>query len=541
VSFARPVLVSLALATLVAAAPARAAVDDTAIRTILAQSGPDLRIAGRSLDVADLKRFYAARDFRPAWSGADGDHILAAIRAVALTQGLPPADYAVPAEQPPLPAGDRDLLISDSLARLGHDLAHGRVAAAARYGELGPQTGPAVDIADFLKQSAAGTPLATLTDRLEPADPAYRDLVKALARYRAIVAAGGWPTIPAGPAIHPGQSDPRIRLVRRRLAASGDLTGAGPHDRSDILDHELTRAVRHFQARHGLERDGIVGALTLAALNVPATARLTTIEVNLERRRSMLRDLGATYVAVNIPAEHLDLVQGGASTLAMRVIVGRPKNQTPILATTMSAVILNPDWTVPPSIASREILPKLKKDPNYLVTNNMYIVGAFPEGSPQSEGLGIDWSKYKKHFPYRLRQRPGPDNALGRIKFHLTDSEAIYMHDTPERTLFKLDKRALSHGCVRLQKPLEMAEHLLGDQWSARLQEILAKKALRTLHLAHSLPVYFLYWTAWADRDGEVQFRNDLYGLDGHLLSALSRNGIPETGRLADSDRKRSL
>ncbi len=541
-SFARPLTAFpalIVLAVLIGRAPTAwaspgSSVEAAEIQTLLANPGATVEIDGHAVAIAPLKSFYAARGYRPAWT-SHGERILTEMRDVALTQGLPPADYTLPLVHPPLSVGDRDLWISDALVRLGHDLDDGRLSASGWYGEVTPQAPRTFDSDGFLRQAAAGTPLAVLAERLVPRDPAYGDLVKALARYRAIAAAGGWPAIPAGPVIKPGKTDPRIRLLRRRLTASGDFHPRRGRHYGDTLDSALTRAVKRFQARHGLDRDGIVGPATLAALDVPARTRLASIALNLERRRAARRNLGTTFVAVNIPDQRLELVQDGTRTLSMRVVVGRPDHQTPIMATAMSAVIINPNWTVPPSIANREILPKLKKDPNYLVENDMYIVGAFPEGSPQSQGIGIDWSQYATHIPYRLRQRPGPDNALGRIKFHLIDNEAIYMHDTPERALFTQPVRAFSHGCVRLQKPLLMAERLLGDQWTDRLQALLAKKALRTLHLAHPVPVYFLYWTAWADPDGTVEFRNDIYGLDAHLATALSRNDGP--ARIAARDR----
>ncbi len=560
---ARPLLLSLALAcagglpTSAGAAPPPAASPPTALPPAalslpLPESAASsaelrqrldnpagLRLAGRILDPSLLRDFYAGRNYQPAWTGSAAvaaDRLLADIHAAAYAQGLPPQSYAVP---PTASIVDHDLLVSDALARFGRDLATGRVAPIQAYGGLGTPTRPSFDATAFLVRASETPSLARLAADIEPTDPAYPRLIAALARYRAIVAAGGWPSIPDGPTIRPGQADPRLPLVRRRLIASGDLEAVHGRARGaagDVLDHRTVTALRRFQERHGLDVDGCIGKQTLAELNVGARDRLRQIEANLERWRSVPRLLEATRVMVNLPAETLSLVEDGKPVLAMRVVVGDPKHPTPPMATSMTAVIVNPTWTIPPSIATKEILPKLQRDPNYLAANNIRILGAFPENSPQAAGLGIDWKSYHGPFPYRLRQNSGDDNALGQLKFYLKDLDAIYLHDTPQRTFFRRANRALSHGCVRVEKPVDLAEQLLGTAWSGKVSGAIAARVTRTLRLAQPVPVYLMYWTAWADSDGVVHFRDDLYGHDGRLLDALDRTASRMAGR-ASADR----
>jgi murein L,D-transpeptidase YcbB/YkuD len=530
VSPARRFLLCLALVVAAVAPAASVAVAAPSDMETRLDDPAGVKAAGRPLDPALIKPFYAGRDYRLAWTGpadAAAQRLLAEIRATAQAQGLPPDGYDIPATASDI---DHDLLVSESLARFGRDLASGRLSPSRLYGGLGPETRPSFDAATFLGRAAAGTPLAELTAGLAPADPAYGRLEAALVRYRAIVQGGGWPAVADGPTIRPGQADPRLPQIRRRLVASGDL------DRDHggtTLDAATVAALKHFQLRHGLDTDGSVGKQTRAELAVAAADRLRQIEANLERWRMLPRLDEPLRVMVNIPSQTLDLVEDGQAVLSMRVVVGDVKHQTPEMATAMTAVILNPTWTIPPSIASKEILPKLRRDPNYLAANNIRILDVFPDDSPEAEGAGTNWAAYHGHFPYRLRQRSGPDNALGRIKFYLKDQDAIYLHDTPQRTFFQRSYRALSHGCIRVEQPLELAGRLLGGSWPDKLPAAIDEKATRTLLLGHAVPVYLVYWTAWADADGTVHFRDDLYGQDARLLDALAHPRPAMAGQVA--------
>ncbi|MBX9634423.1 MAG: L,D-transpeptidase family protein, partial [Magnetospirillum sp.] len=444
-SFARPLLFSLAMAFASAGSFALAETT-TEVQRRLEDSSGVVKIGDRTIDPALLKDFYRQRNYRLAWTGPSetaGTRLITDLQAVALTEGLVPESYAV---TPGVSETDRDILVSDALARFGRDLATGRVSPSRSVGGMGPETRPGFEAAAFLRDLAAGKELTARAETLPPAYAGYHRLRQAMDKYGALVRGGGWTAIADGPSIKPGQDDDRVPAVRKRLIASGELDAK--HDKGKTLDSHVSTALKHFQLRHGIEADGAVGKATLTALNVSAEDRLRQIQANMERWRWMPRALDSTHIAVNLPAAHLELVRNGEIQMAMRVVVGDVKHQTPSMVTTMTSVVLNPTWTVPPTIATKEILPKLRKDPNYLASNNMQILEAFPDGSPQAQGQGLDWHKYSK-FPWRIRQAPGPDNALGQVKFVLSNQDDIYLHDTPRRQYFGRLFRALSHGCVR--------------------------------------------------------------------------------------------
>jgi len=415
-----------------------------------------------------------------------------------------------------------ELLVSASLTRLGHDLATGRIPPYRLVGGIGEGTRPHFDGVSLLKSIAQGSNPADLLTQLTPQTPNYLGLSAGLKSFRSIAKTGGWPTISDGPPVKPDESDARIPTLRARLIVSGDLSST--ETASTILDAELVIALKRFQIRHGLEPDGAIGKRTLAALNVPVATRIRQIEVSMERLRQLPRQREADRIDVNIASQTLILYTNQAPVLEMRVVTGDVKHQTPTMATRVAALTVNPTWTVPASIARKEILPKLKRDPNYLAHNNLHILDAFPENSPEAEGSSVDWTKMGKSFPYVLRQVPGPDNALGQLKFNLQNQDAIYMHDTPQKAFFKRSYRLLSHGCIRLEHPLDLADQLLGAEWHEKLPPLIAEGKTRTLILKHSLPVYLMYQTAWAEPDGGIAFRDDSYGNDQRLDQAIGQS-----------------
>lgn len=537
-------------ASLPSAALART--DPTPIQVLIEQG--QARLGARDVDIKDLKPFYAPRGYLAAWADAHGGYDLERftndIRSVADEHGLNTHDYELATG---LNGPQTDLCISDALARLGRDLATGRIAPYRILGGMGQNVRPRFDPAAFLRQVQSGTPLHDLAARTAPTDAGYLGLQQALKTYRGYSAAGGWQAIPAGPTIKPGDSEPRVVLLRKRLAATADLAADKVND-SPILDADVAEALKHFQLRHGLDPDGSVGKRTLYSLNVPAANRVRQIELAMERARQTPRVLAATRVEVNIAAQELTLFQNNAPELSMRVVVGDVKHQTPAMMTRVATLTVNPSWTVPASIAKKEILPKLKRDPNYLANNNIRLIDPranaqpAPQSTPQPgspapggagsgagtgepvnedvDGTAIDWKQMGSSFPFVLRQRPGPDNALGQLKFNLQDQDAIYMHDTPQKTFFKRSYRALSHGCIRLEKPMDLADRLLSPHWQGKLTELLADTKTATVGLTHSIPVYIYYRTAWTDAEGSIAFREDIYGNDYRLDDAL-RHGIP--------------
>ncbi len=461
-------------------------------------------LAAPAADQPALSDFYSRRNGALAWSGpvgeSQGDRLILDLQARAIEEGLPPEAYGIPVTTSD---EERDVWVTDALLRFGHDLAAGRVAPSRAVGGPGPELRPAFDGVHFLRRAGPGIPLAVTLGEVGPKDPGYPRLKAALARYRAIVRAGGWPMVGPGPVVAPNGRDPRIPAVRRELMMTGDM--ASSLGGGDTLDPELAAGIRHFQGRMGLAANGRLDDPTRAALAVPAGVRLAVLLVNLDRWRATAWGNPPIAVDVNIAAQTLAVAESGKPDLAMRVAIGDRQHPTPALAAAMTAVVLNPVWTVPPSIAAREILPKLAADPGLLARKKLSFADRAGTG-------GV-----------RLRQQPGPDNALGLVKFRLNDSDDIYLHDTPRHGDFRQIDRTLSHGCVRVENPVGLAERMVGGDGAGRVQSLIASHATHTLRLDSPVAVRLMYWTAWTDADGTVHFRDDIYGYDARLRTALAK------------------
>jgi len=358
-------------------------------------------------------------------------------------------------------------------------------------------------------------------DSMRPRHDAYNALRTELDRYRRLVAAGGWKRLDKGPALSPGDNAPASRLaaLRERLRASGLLdsrerTAKGDTTAGRIYDNVLAGAVAQFQARHGIVVDSILGAETVDALNVPAEYRAAQIAGNLERYRWLPQSLGGRYILVNVPAFQLQAFDNGAEVLTMKVIVGAEYDgrSTPVFSDSLQTVVFRPYWNVTENIAENEIWPKAEADPSYMARNNYEVVRG--EEGP------------------RVRQKPGPQNALGLVKFMFPNSFDIYLHDTPQGELFEEDVRAFSHGCIRVEKPAELAQYVLG--WPAdsvqRLME--GEKDDRHVAVEQKIPVYIVYMTSYV-RDGVLHFGNDLYSRDQALVAAVRAAALPDASVLS--------
>ncbi|MBU2618786.1 MAG: L,D-transpeptidase family protein [Proteobacteria bacterium] len=342
-------------------------------------------------------------------------------------------------------------------------------------------------------------------------------LEKALAQYHQLAAQGGWPQVPAGPTLHEGDMDVRTPLLRQRLVASGDLTAPTVEGSFFLFDTTLREAVQRFQARHGLIADGLVGAKTLTELNVPLSERIRQLTASLERCQPLPSLLEPRHILINIADFTLKLYEDGELRLSMPVIVGKTYRQTPVFNGRISSLVLNPAWEVPHSIATKDLLPKIKKNPGYLRTSDIRVFRGWNPGT-EVDSAGVDWASLSpSRFPYRLRQEPGPDNALGRVKFLFPNPYDVYLHDTPSRELFQKDDRTFSSGCIRLARPLELAVHLLQGTPLGSMEALtaaIAGEKTRTIPLPSPIAIYMAYMTAWVDRDGTVQFRRDIYNRD---------------------------
>lgn len=366
---------------------------------------------------------------------------------------------------------------------------------------------------------AAGTPAAAMPAGMDTSDPytpygrQYALMLEELARYRALAGGDSWQPLSAGQTLAPGMRDPRVAELRCLLMQYGDYHLDDHTERNtaaDEYDERLAAAVRRFQRRHGLKEDGLVDERTRARLNVRPAERAQTLAANLQRWQQMPKELGPRYILVNIPDFSLRLIDGEQEQFQMRVVVGKPKHKTPQLATRMTRVVFNPVWRVPPNIALRELLPKGSAN---LSANGYRLVNHSGRAVPFTRGnvAGVRRGKVT------LQQKGGPGNALGRVKFVIPNREAIFLHDTNSKHLFKRSERAFSHGCIRLEKPLEFARLMLAQQnnWSdARIERALHSSRTRGVELENPIPVYIAYWTAWVDEEGLLQFRPDIYDRD---------------------------
>jgi murein L,D-transpeptidase YcbB/YkuD len=327
--------------------------------------------------------------------------------------------------------------------------------------------------------------------------------------------------------MRPDWVDARVPALRRRLSATGDLPAAEART-GDVVDPATVAAVSRFQARHGLATDGIAGRRTVQTMNVSAADRVAQIMVNYDRLRALARTLPPTGVIINIPAATLQLMVDSRIVLTSRIIVGRPSWPTPLLESAIGQIELNPYWNVPPRIARLELLPRIAREPAYLAANDMRVLGG-PGGEGETAPAAVDWSRFLA-LGYRLRQDPGPRNPLGAIKFSFPNGHAVYLHDTPDRRLFELPDRALSHGCMRVERAFDLAVALLAADpaWNAEtLRAAIATGRHSVLKLARRMPVRTVYVTAWPGPDGAMQFRPDIYARDAR--EAADRPPSPPT------------
>jgi len=354
-----------------------------------------------------------------------------------------------------------------------------------------------------------------------------------LERYLRLRDAGGWPAFSAaGSTLGMGDASTEIPALRDILWRTSDL--AENARGSSRYDGELQRAVQRFQQRHGLATDGIVGPRTRQALSVDVDARIKQIRLNLERSRRLPRDLGERYIWINTAAFELDVHEGDRVPLSMRVIVGKEKRQTPAFTESMRYLVVNPYWHVPTKLAKRDLIPALLRNPDYFTQRGIRVLSGWRDDATELDPLAIDWREYSggRYLPYKLRQDPGPSNPLGRIKFMLPNRYSVYLHDTPGKHLFERPVRAFSSGCVRLEKPLELARYVMGSEGSGgisgkQLEAVIGTGHNQTVSLPEPIPVYMVYQTAWVDADGNAQFRNDIYGRDPALAALMRRKWSP--------------
>jgi L,D-transpeptidase YcbB len=358
---------------------------------------------------------------------------------------------------------------------------------------------------------------------LTPNHREYKNLKKGLANYRSIATNGGWGNFELTlPKLERGMSHPDVAKLRNRLSRERELSTLASDE--NVFDDGLYESVIEFQNLHGLTPDGVVGKGTAEALNVSVEDRIAAIEANMERWRWLSDNLGDRYIQVNIANYEMQVVENDQPVLISRAIVGRPYRQTPVFSAVMNHLVLAPTWTVPPGILWQDVIPAVKKNPAYLSQKKMQLLRS--NGSVVDPST-IDWKNVtRSNFPYTVRQVPGKDNALGGVKFMFPNPYHVYIHDTPTRDLFAQTDRTFSSGCIRISKPMELADYLLRDkpEWTAdQINRTIAQGKERAIYLSNPIQVHILYLTTWAEDDGTMHFRKDVYNRDQPLLAALKQ------------------
>ncbi|WP_230531393.1 L,D-transpeptidase family protein [Microvirga roseola] len=467
-----------------------------------------LRLEGREREA--LAAFYGQAE-RPliwlqgeTWSAA----ALSAMKRVkaADEDGLNPEDYPLPPaalsrNATPAERAEADVRLSLAIARYAQDARGARIDLA----RLSPLVTPKLDVpgtGDVLKTVASAADANAALASYHPPHPGYGALRAELAKLRAERPTRLMVRVPKGPTLRVGMKDPRVPLIRARFNLAKDA------DSHNVYDRQLASAVAAFQKEKGLPTNGALTPQTVAALSGPSPAqREAELISNMERWRWLPADLGARHIAVNVPEFRLRLVEAGDVVHETRVIVGKKESQTPIFSENMKYLVVNPSWTIPPSIMKKEILPALASDPTYAERKGYQVI---------RNGNRIT-----------VRQPPGARNALGYVKFMFPNQHAVYLHDTPNRNLFSAAKRAFSHGCVRVDKPFELAEAIMGanGKWSEKKLRGLIGKGERYVHLSNPLPVHLTYFTLSVDEKGSLTFFEDLYGLDRKVRAALNLPG----------------
>ncbi|MBE1288904.1 MAG: L,D-transpeptidase family protein [Rhodobacteraceae bacterium] len=507
-------------------------------------------VAARFASHPEVFDFYAARDFAPIWTGEGPEFelrraaLLAALEASG-DHGLPRASYDIAGLRAGFATGaDIATELRAALTYLDYaqDISAGVLEPATLAEDIHKTTPRQSSEALLSGFASADNPLIYLSN-LTPKHPQYARLQRAMFDLARVVEAGGWGAPVVAERLELGDQGPAVAALIARLQAMGylaeepssasvtlstanDAQTATEAPAPALFDDRLVGAVMRFQADNGLTQDGIVGANTLAAINVDAETRLKDVILAMERQRWMNFDRGERHVLVNIPDFHATVVDQDVVTFSTRSVVGHPdpRRHTPEFSDVMEYMVINPSWTVPRSITTREYLPQLQEDPTAQSQLELW------SGGQVVDRAQVDFTQYTAStFPYTLRQAPSTSNALGLVKFMFPNPWNIYLHDTPAKNLFARETRAYSHGCVRLQDPFDFAYHLLApqvDNPEAYFARILATGRETTVQLETPIPVHLVYWTSFVDPDGRLQHRADIYGRNADLWQALEAAGV---------------
>lgn len=492
-------------------------------------------------ETEDLLSFYSENGYKPAWITATlSDSVFKQLNEIE-ADGLDPNDYSgnevakmierLKEQKMDLEAwAALDIMLTHAMLKYGRHLLVGKVDPKSISETWNfPLRETPEPLNQLLVKAKKTERLSDYLRQVRPQHPLYLGMRESLKRYRQMVADSmTWPILTLKSAkkkLEVGDTNEIVISLQKRLFAEGYLDTLRI-DSSMVYTPELAGDLAQFQEAHGLYPDSIVGKTTLDLLNIPIEDKVDAIVVNLERARWVVGNLGGSYIFVNTAQYRLWVFQNDTVTWSTEVIIGNPFNETPFFTANMQRVIFNPTWTVPYSIATKEMLPKLKKNPNYLAGQNMVLLNRQGQTVDPSN---VNFNQYTtRNFPYIIRQQPGDKNALGHVKFELSNPYSIYLHDTPTRNLFGKDERAMSHGCIRVNKPLTLAEILLANKagWNNdTIPSILKSKKTIVIRLEKEIPVLLLYITHYTNAEGRALFFKDVYKSDKKLLAAL-RKGV---------------
>ena len=478
--------------------------------------------------IPSVRDVYLKNDFEPVWihESAINDFITVILKCD--EEGLNPNDYHLADIEElrgevntPDGVANLDIVLTDAFLLYTSHILSGKtnpVTIDAEWHVLKTDNNPVKYVTEINDKG-----IEKIVEEIAPGNKNYILLQAELKKYRSIAKKGGWDKIERGEILRQGMSSKRIVEIRKRLLITGELVPENLN--SEYYDDTLKLAVINFQKSQGLEAIGTIGNETIDALSLPVEERIKSIEVNLERLRWLPQEVPNYYIMVNIVNFELDVIRDNTIARSHKVIVGKPYRKTPVFSSTMQYIVFNPTWTVPPTILTNDLIPEIRKNKNYLTQKNINVYDAAGKKlNPDS----IDW-KSKKVISYTYRQEPGKQNALGVVKFMFPNNFNVYLHDTPSKELFEKTERAFSSGCIRVQKPLELAEYLLRDQsrWNKQFIQNVVESAITQTVMLNSKPeVYLLYLTAWVDDFGKLNFRKDIYERDENLYKALTADPV---------------
>ena len=482
-----------------------------------------------------ISKFYSNRNFLLAWDDKKNREDLISSLENSDEEGLLPRDYHLDAikslinksaygKLSDVDMADLDLLLTDAMILYAGHLVSGKVSQSELRTEWDLSINEGPENPDSLLTVTLGQhQIKQVLESFKPKSPFYDKLKVWLKEYRELASKGGWNKIPEGETLKKGMSNDRVVDVRKYLSITKDLSASANQD-NPLYDEELELAVKKFQFRHNLTEDGAIGKGTLAQMNMSVEDRIGMMRLNLERTRWALHHPDDDFLIVNIAGFNIKRIQNNKIVYESRVIVGKNHKESPIFKDEVEYIVFNPTWTLPYSIATHETLPKLKKDPGYLAAKQMDIMD---RNGKILDPNSIDFNKYSTgNFPFIIRQRAGPHNALGQVKFIFPNKYAVYLHDTPSRSLFNREDRAFSHGCIRLEDKWELAMGLLNepDVWNMdKINQILDSGKTTQINLKEHVDIYILYWTAGVDRDDNLYFERDVYNRDAAVLDALDK------------------